>query len=284
MGGCSRIHPPPGSLHPAWASCRTDLPGIASPLSLAADLYRGDFLAGFSLRDSPAFDDWQFFQAESLRSQLAGVLQRLSACYAEKQEWDSAILVTRRWLSLDPLQEEPHRRLMQLYAQAGQRNAALRQYEECVRILHQELGVEPEAETQVLYQKLKAGGLSKPPAPTSGAIPTQGLVVRLPAPPTPFVGREEELAEITGLLKDPQCRLLSLVGPGGIGKTRLAIEAASQLAQSIPQDLSGGIYFVPLAPLGQRSSRSYLPLEMSWSSPSAARKSWESGWSRKPAS
>ena len=231
--------------HPTDRVC----PDCLQLLSQSAELYRGDFLAGFSLRDCPVFDDWQFFQAESLRSQLAGVLDRLSACYGEKAEWEPAILTARRWLSLDPFQEAPHRRLMLLYTQAGQRNAALRQYEECARILQQELGVEPEAETQALHHKLKSGELAKKPAAISHIASPEGLTIRLPAPPTPFVGREEELAEIIGLLKDPQCRLLSLVGPGGIGKTRLAIEAASQLAQYIPGKLAGGVYFVPLAPL-----------------------------------
>jgi predicted ATPase/DNA-binding SARP family transcriptional activator len=231
--------------HPAAQVC----PDCLEPLSKAAELYRGDFLAGFILRDSPAFDDWQFFQAESLRSQLAGALQRLSACYAEQEEWESAILVTRRWLSLDPFQEEPHRKLIQFFAQSGQRNAALRQYEECVRILQEELGVEPEEETQAIYRKLKAGELSKThPQPTRPSTPER-FIVRLPAPPTPFVGRESELAEITELLKEPQCRLLSLVGPGGIGKTRLAIESAAQLVRGVPEQLTGGVYFVPLAPL-----------------------------------
>src|SRR5262245_37727331 len=68
-------------------------------------------------------------------------------------------------------------------------------------------------------------------------------VANLPAPPTPLVGREKELVDVQKLIADPTCRLLTLTGPGGIGKTRLAIEAAQQV--SFPD----GIYFVPLQPL-----------------------------------
>ncbi len=230
--------------HPQEQACSRCVP----LLERAADLYRADFMSGFSLRDSPAFDDWQFFQGEGLRSQLADALPRLAERYAEGGQWEAAIQSARRWHSLDPLQEEPHRRLMQLYAQAGQRSAALRQYQECVRILEAELGVEPEPATQALYARLQAGELS------AEAKPPAGPTVRLPAPPTPFVGREDELGEITGLLEDPGCRLLSLVGPGGIGKTRLAIEAASRLARRTPGELADGVYFVPLAPLSSVES------------------------------
>ncbi|MFQ5617253.1 MAG: BTAD domain-containing putative transcriptional regulator, partial [Anaerolineales bacterium] len=111
------------------------------PLTQAARLYRGDFMTGFTLRDSPAFDDWQFFEAERLRRKFAGALERLVACHAKRDELDPAIQHARRWLALDPLHEPAHRVLMRLYAQSGHRAAALRQYRECVRILESELGV-----------------------------------------------------------------------------------------------------------------------------------------------
>lgn len=67
----------------------------------------------------------------------------------------------------------------------------------------------------------------------------------LPVQSTPFLGREKELAETTKLLRDPSCRLLTLIGPGGIGKTRLALQAAAERIE----DFSHGVYFIPLAPL-----------------------------------
>jgi DNA-binding SARP family transcriptional activator len=103
-----------------------DCSACLAPLAEAATLYRDDFLAGFTLRDSPDFDEWQFFQSESLRRDLAGALERLAACYSAQQAFEPAIAYARRWLSLDPLHEPAHRQLMQLYAWSNQRAASRR--------------------------------------------------------------------------------------------------------------------------------------------------------------
>ena len=110
-------------------------------LSAAVDLYREDFLAGFTLPDSPTFDEWQFFQRESLRQLYGQVLEQLVQAYRSQQAWAHAIAYARRWLTLDGLHEPAHRALMRLYAWAGQHSAALRQYQECTRILDAELGL-----------------------------------------------------------------------------------------------------------------------------------------------
>ena len=118
---------------------------------------------------------------------------------------------------------------MTLYAQLGQRSAALRQYRECARILDEEMGLAPDAETTALYEQIRAG------LPAAGGVlwslPRPGAAARhnLPAQTTPFVGREEELEEVRARLQDPACRLLTLLGPGGVGKTRLALQAAARL-------------------------------------------------------
>lgn len=259
--------------HPASESCRDCIP----PLSEAAGLYRDDFLAGFSLRDSPNFDEWQFFQTDNLRRELAGALERLARAQGEQGQWEAALAAARRWLALDPLQEAAHCELMRLYDQAGQRSAALRQYQECVRLLDEELGVPPQPETTRLYEQIKAGALPARKPPVTGGVvlsspflpPTgSGQVSGLPLQPTPFIGRVEELARIAALLQDPECRLLTLIGPGGMGKTRLAIEAArraselsrrggelpglvSEAASPAGSDAvyTNGIFFIPLAPL-----------------------------------
>ncbi|MCE7982908.1 MAG: hypothetical protein DYG89_17125 [Caldilinea sp. CFX5] len=248
------------------------------------ELYTGDFLAGFTLPDCPAFDDWQFFQRTELRSVYAQLLQQLITAYAAQEKFTEALHYARRWLLHDPLEEVIHRQLMSLHAQAGEVTAALRQYEECVRILQEELDVPPDEETTALYEAIRARRFPKPDKVTSDKV-TSATVAQLPShgsadlaerpvtlspphpvtpsPPhnlptqtTPFIGRVQELADILRRLHDPACRLLTLIGPGGIGKTRLALEAAHKILDSVGEDnpkakiqklkFNDGVFFVPL--------------------------------------
>lgn len=221
-------------------------------LTEAAEIYRGDFLAGFSLRGSAAFDDWQSVTVEHERLALAGVLEQLATGLAGRRRCDLALPHARRWLALDPLDEASHRLLMQLHAWAGDRAAAARQYEGCVKVLAAELGIEPAPETTALYQALVHGAPAAPPPPgasqasPSPAPPAPGAPRHnLPADVTPFIGRAATLIEVAELLADPACRLLTIFGPGGMGKTRLAIQAARGQMAHFPH----GVYFVDLAPL-----------------------------------
>ncbi|UCC61798.1 MAG: protein kinase, partial [Anaerolineae bacterium] len=164
--------------HAQMAKCRThdhpidqDCPACLSLLAEATALYRDDFLAGFTLRDSPAFDDWQFFEAQGLRDNLAGALERLARGYSVQGEFEQAIPYARRWLALDPLHEPAHRCLMRLYAQSGQRAAALARYEACRQVLRDELGVEPTAETTALYEQIQAGELEAPTPAAASPVP-----------------------------------------------------------------------------------------------------------------
>jgi DNA-binding SARP family transcriptional activator/alpha-beta hydrolase superfamily lysophospholipase len=131
-------------------------------LKEAVEIYRGDFMAGFNLTDSPAFDEWQFFQREELRQLLAEALQRLINGHIFRAEYEQGIFYARRWLSLDRLHEPAHRALVQLYGWVGQQAAALRQYAECQRILREELGIEPDEETQAVYEAVKSRTLGSP--------------------------------------------------------------------------------------------------------------------------
>ena len=207
--------------HPPHRLCDACLANLAE----AAGLYTGDFLAGFTLEDAAGFDDWQTFQSESLRLELAGALERLAQGLAGRQQWEAAISHARRWLALDPLNESAHRFLMQLHAWAGDRAAAARQYQECVNVLQEELGIEPEPETTALFEAIR-GGTAGEPSPTLPLSLSPTPTHNLPPDPTPFVGREAELAQVAERLADPACRLLTVIGPGGMGKTRLAIQAA----------------------------------------------------------
>jgi DNA-binding SARP family transcriptional activator len=160
-------------LHPTadlWLDCAAfrqhvaaGLPAPTDPLAperlahleAAIELYADDFLAGFTLPDSPAFDEWQFFVRESLRQLYGQVLEQLIQAYRGQQAWDLAIPYARKWVALDGLHEPAHRALMRLYAWAGQHAAALRQYQECARVLDAELGAAPEDETTALYEAIR---------------------------------------------------------------------------------------------------------------------------------
>ncbi len=219
----------------------------------AADIYRGDFLRGFSLRDSPDFDTWQLNLSESLRMRCAEALQVLAEVYLQQGNLEAGLRIALRWVEMEPLNESAHCAVMRYYASSGQRGAAVRQFERCVEILQAELGVKPEAATKRLFEQIRSGDFG----PRADAAPTAVLekkpapvTVHLPAVHTRFVGREEELQEVTSLLTGDECRLLTLTGPGGTGKTRLAIQAATRLKEHFPD----GIFFVPLAPIENAES------------------------------
>ena len=132
------------------------------PLTQAAALWTGEFMQGFSLRDSAEFDLWQSQQAEHTRRVYAGVLQRLVQLQSERGNYERALATAQDWLALDPLNEAAHRHLIQLFAWSGQREVAIRQYRECVRILDQELGTPPLEETNTLYRLVLEGKLEAP--------------------------------------------------------------------------------------------------------------------------
>lgn len=148
--------------HPPTEACPDCLPLLEE----AVEFYQDHFLAGFTLRDSLAFDEWQFFQTEGLRDQLAGALVRLAQYHTSQGDLGRAVVHARRWVTLDLTDEAAHRHLMVLYAQSGQRNAALRQYETCRDILAEELGVDPSQRTQETYHRILNGEL--PLGPSAG--------------------------------------------------------------------------------------------------------------------
>lgn len=224
-------------------------------LEQAASIYRGDFMAGFSLRDSLEFDAWQQQRSESLRLQLYDVLERLARAAIVAGDAQKAITYASHWVELDPLNEPARRALIESYARAGQRSAALRQYDTCVEMLHNELGVEPELETRQLASMVRTGGLPALARVVKAGVEEPFLVhpVPLPVYPSAFVGRESELLEIADLLSKPECRLVTLLGTGGSGKTRLAVEVGRRYADRYEH----GVGFVSLAAI--REVESILP-------------------------
>ncbi len=151
---------------PMLAHCREEL-------ETAVSLYRDDFMAGFSLRDCPDFDEWHFFQTEKWRRVFSQVLQTLLNLYEQQSEWEAALPYARRWLQLDQLHEPAHQALMRGYAHSGQWSAALRQYESCVAVLERELGIAPTAETTALYEQIRQGRPGVEPAATAAALSPQ---------------------------------------------------------------------------------------------------------------
>ncbi|NLD42267.1 MAG: SARP family transcriptional regulator, partial [Chloroflexi bacterium] len=231
--------------HPFGSPCDE----CAHSLAEALALYRGEFLTGFSLRDCPEFEEWLLLQRERYHR----LAVEAAAALARSREGDEGLAHARRWVALDPLDEGAHRRLMALLALAGHRTLALTQYEACAHVLREELGVEPEPATRALFERIRAGdpALVKSVEVTPVHVPEPRAAApapirhNLPAPVDSFVGRERELAEVRGLVEDPAARLVTLVGGGGMGKTRLALEVARACLPAF----AGGAWIVDLAPL-----------------------------------
>lgn len=202
-------------------------PACVSFLEQAAAIYKGDFLAGFNLKDCPEFDEWQFFQRESLRSEYAGALEKLAAHYQSQCEWEKAIEYARSWVALDRLNEPAQRMLIGLYHQSGQRSLALRQYEALVDLLQSELGQAPEIETRSLYQKnlqsieaserAENGSVQLHSGPR-GAEPLIKTKLYIP----PFRADQVARPRLFEMLDAGSQRSLTLVSaPAGFGKTTL---------------------------------------------------------------
>jgi DNA-binding SARP family transcriptional activator/tetratricopeptide (TPR) repeat protein len=192
-------------------------------LEAAAALHRGPFLAGFGLRDSTVFDDWQSFRSASLARELGAVLDRLADGCAAAGDRVRAVEHARRRLALDPLNEAAHRRLIAFYGESGERAEALAQYRDCVRTLHRELGVAPTEETTAVYRAIREGGVA-----AAEPVRREGdSAARRHA----LVGRERELGALLEAYRQvgDEGRLVVLDGETGIGKTRLADELVARV-------------------------------------------------------
>jgi predicted ATPase/DNA-binding SARP family transcriptional activator len=211
----------------------------------AVELYQGDFLEGFSLLDSPTFEEWALLTREQLRRQVMDALHRLAEAYGERGEHERALQYAWRQTELDSWREEGHQQVMRLLALSGRRSAALAQYETCRRLLAEELGVEPGWETMRLYEQIRDGKLKAlMPSPISPPDLTARLPPFLEEEPPPvempvFVARERELAQLDGFLDRAlagQGRAVFVIGEAGSGKTAL-VQEFTRRAQEAHADL-----------------------------------------------
>ncbi len=213
--------------HRSLDACRPCL----DRLERAVALYRADFLDQFFLPDSIPFEEWALLKRDRLRQQAMIALAALAAFFERRADYAQAQHYAWRQVELEPWCEEAHQQLLRLLALTGQRSAALAQYESCCRALAEHLAVEPTPATVALIERIRVGHplISSPPH-------------NLPTLPTPFVGRKKELADIADLLAHPDTRLVTLVGSGGIGKSRLAL----QVLEEHRGLYAHGIAFAPL--------------------------------------
>ena len=184
-------------------------------LARAGELYRGDLLAGFYVKDSDPFEDWLLAQRELYRETAAGAARRLMAFYESRADWNSAIRLARRIAEIDPLSEEAHRAVMRFYALSGRRGRALAQYEELKRLLDTQLGVEPATETVALHRALLSQEVAAKSA--AGTVEPSG-------PYIPLVGRDAALRELDAIwaeVREGRPQLTLVEGERGVGKTRL---------------------------------------------------------------
>jgi predicted ATPase/DNA-binding SARP family transcriptional activator/Tfp pilus assembly protein PilF len=215
-------------------------------LTRATRLYGGELLAGFGLSGAEQFEEWLFVRREMLLHQVLQALYELTDAHLEREEYEAAYACAARQVELDPGREEAQRQALRALAMAGQRTEALASFERYKQTLLELLGVEPAAETVVLAELIREGALA------GGVLPADQAVQAAPSRPaslpthlTPFFGRETELMQIEEYLRDPACRLVTILGPGGVGKTRLAARAGERAAQR--GRFPDGTVFFPLA-------------------------------------
>jgi predicted ATPase/DNA-binding SARP family transcriptional activator len=214
----------------------------------AWELGRNELMSGFAVAGAPEFEAW----LDAERSELRAAARRAGLRAVDALESDddaaAAAAVAAALHRDDPLDEAATRRYLATLARAGDRTAALAVFDRFRRLLGEEVGVEPEGETVRLAAAIRAGSESA----TSGAASARAAAYREPASrkapviprqSTRLIGREREVSELTAHILDDACQLLTIVGPGGVGKTRLAIELASRVGPRYAH----GARFVDLA-------------------------------------
>lgn len=234
--------------------------GEMAVLEEAIALYKGAFLAGFELDDCPEFELWLASQRRYFHDLALDAMHRVAENSLEIGDYTKAQQFAQQQLNLNRTYEAAHRQMMIALARSGRRTEALQQYDLCQQILREDLDVSPDEETQALHKQIRNGqfgeGQGAPSAkPFLSADPQlssspPSLPNNLPAPLAPPVGREQEIEQIIEQLLRPEVRLLTLVGMGGMGKTRLARTVARELVHRANSPFVDGVWFIPLTEIG----------------------------------
>lgn len=207
------------------------LPCVQRQLQIAS-IYHGEFLSGFSLQDSILFDEWMILRRERMHQAGLGAHTVLADYFERRDEFDQALHHAKSQIEMEPWLEEAYCQTMRLYYSHGKRSQALAQYQECQRIINKEFGVGLSKHTQALAKLI----LDEEPLADSGKHCPQKPMVE-------FIGRKEEIKKFEELLAQGGSRLTTILGPGGVGKSSLAIAIAIN-QHGLYKD---GIFFVPLA-------------------------------------
>lgn len=230
-------------------------PQCIAQLTEAVTLYRGEFLSGLLLRENQLFEEWALFLREQSHRQVVTMLDALTTHHLAAGNYEQAGHYAARQVALEPWHEEGHRQLMRALAAQGQPGAALRQYEQCRQLLQQELGIPPAPETTLIYEQIRLGKFVQEQA--QQPIRQHRAVARMAAAPpalhnlptslAPLVGRSEQLAALRTCIDHKSDRLLTIVGMGGMGKSRLALALLEQLAAESPPPFVHGLWFIPVS-------------------------------------
>lgn len=218
----------------AFDACLTA--GDQASLEAAIELYRAPLLEGCA-------EEWATPERELREQQFLKALEKLASSAMARGDHAVAARHLRRAINVDPLRESAHRALMEALARAGDYAAVDRHYRELRLLLHKEVNAEPTEETATLYRRLRRESHMRPAESLRRADPRAHR--RLPCPLTTLVGRVGEIEEAVSAME--RHRLVTLTGPGGVGKTRLAIAVAEQIGPGYPD----GICFVDLVPVAE---------------------------------
>ena len=204
-------------------------------IEAALEIYRGDFLGQCNIDESVEYEDWRQLNAAHFQRKLQELLRRAIHESMRAGDTTRCLELCDHLRKLDPYDEGACRQLIISLALKGQRTEAIFQYRAFRDLLQKELGVEPSEQLQCLYRQIQTGdGISD-----FSVIHEKS---NLPLEVTSFVGRISELTQIMELIDNPQIRLISLLGPGGVGKTRLALKAGEGCMHKFPD----GVFFVRL--------------------------------------